>query len=107
MMKVYTCVVIRIFMFVYEIVSGGLAGARIKSPQLTRKCMYCFTACKTIAFPLFLSFVLGEDTDCFQGLCNHPRARNWVQCERCGRWFHCVCQNVTLKKAKDVAFCCC
>ena len=22
-----------------------------------------------------------------QGLCNHPRARNWVQCERCGRWF--------------------
>ena len=56
MMKVYTCVVIRIFMFVYETISGGLAGARIKSTQLTRKCMYCFTACKTIAFLLFLFY---------------------------------------------------
>ena len=33
-------------------------GARIKSTQLTRKCMYCFTACKTVTFPLFLFFFL-------------------------------------------------
>ena len=52
MMKVYTY--IEIFMFVYETNSGGLAGANIKSPQLPRKCMYCFTACKTsLSFLLF------------------------------------------------------
>ena len=42
------------FMFVYETISGGLSGAHIKSTQLTRKCVYCFTACKTIAFPVSL-----------------------------------------------------
>ena len=46
------------YSYVHETISGGLAGARIKSPQLTRKCMYCFTACKTITFPLFLFFFL-------------------------------------------------
>ena len=62
-----------IFMFVYETISGGLAGANIKSPQLTRKCMYCITACKTsLSFSFSFSFVLGENTDCFKGLCNHP-----------------------------------
>ena len=57
-------------MFVYETNSGGLAGANIKSPQLTLKCMYCFTACKTsLSFSFSFSFVLD---DCFKGLSNHP-----------------------------------
>ena len=81
-------IVICIFTFVYKTISGGLAGANIKSPQLTRKCVYCITACKTsLSFSFSFYFVLG---DCFKGLCDHPRARNWVQCERCGRWFFTV-----------------
>jgi hypothetical protein len=79
-----------IFTFVYETISGGLAGANIKSPQLTRKCVNCITACEiSLSFSFSFSFA-GEDTDCFKGLCDHPRARNWVQCERCGRWFFTV-----------------
>ena len=38
--------------------------------------------------PLLGVSVIGGST-----VCDHPRARNWVQCEQ--MVFHCVCQNVT------------
>ena len=60
-MKVYTCASdVYFFMFVYETVSGGLAGAHIKSPQLTRGCiyvLYCLQNFCLPSLPLFLSLV--------------------------------------------------
>ncbi|CAI8050218.1 hypothetical protein GBAR_LOCUS27607 [Geodia barretti] len=51
-----------------------------------------------------LIFILGK---CVAGTCEHTRARNWVQCERCTQWYHCVCVKISLTKARDGTFNCC
>ncbi|CAI8040201.1 hypothetical protein GBAR_LOCUS22402, partial [Geodia barretti] len=44
---------------------------------------------------------LTDYSKCVCGTCEHTRARNWVQCERCTQWYHCVCVKISLTKARD------
>ena len=32
------------------------------------------------------------------------KARNWVQCNKCLGWWHCICANITHKKAGNNSF---
>ena len=31
---------------------------------------------------------------CQTGDCGHPRARLWIACDQCQRWYHCLCASV-------------
>ena len=50
--------------------------------------------------------VCSEDSDCQRSLCNHPKARQWIGCDRCQRWYHCLCAQIPHKKARDLQFTC-
>ena len=41
---------------------------------------------------------------CQTGDCGHPRARLWIACDQCQRWYHCLCAGVSLKKAKSASY---
>ncbi|XP_064406640.1 uncharacterized protein LOC135351543 isoform X3 [Halichondria panicea] len=43
---------------------------------------------------------------CTDGTCNHPRASNWVSCDSCDEWFHCVCAGVRINDAPNTEFIC-
>ena len=43
---------------------------------------------------------------CQTGDCGHPRARLWIACDQCQRWYHCLCAGVSLKKAKSAYYAC-
>jgi len=45
-----------------------------------------------------------EGTECIMGFCDHPKARNWVQCDRCSRWYHCTCVDVSAAVARGENF---
>ena len=37
---------------------------------------------------------------CQTGDCGHPRARLWIACDQCQRWYHCLCAGVSDKKSQ-------
>lgn len=41
---------------------------------------------------------------CRAGKCEHKRARNWVQCEVCQMWLHCVCAGLSAASAKKTDY---
>ncbi len=41
---------------------------------------------------------------CIEGACEHPRARNWVLCDVCHVYFHCLCVSVSYKLAQKDNF---
>ena len=45
-------------------------------------------------------------SSCQDGECGHPKARQWIGCDHCPRWYHCICVAVTHKKAHSVTFTC-
>lgn len=47
-------------------------------------------------------------SECGQRTCKHNRARNWIQCNICEVWFHCICVEVPRQLADkdDFVFTC-
>ena len=47
-------------------------------------------------------------SECGQGTCKHKRARNWIQCNSCEVWSHCICVEVPrqLADTDDFVFIC-
>ena len=45
-------------------------------------------------------------SSCQDGECGHPRARRWIGCNHCPRWYHCICAGVPHKKAHSITFTC-
>ena len=43
---------------------------------------------------------------CQAGECGHPRARKWIGCDACPRWYHCLCAGIRQKKADAANFIC-
>ena len=43
---------------------------------------------------------------CQTGECGHTRARQWIGCDRCPRWYHCLCTGLSHKKAKSASYTC-
>ena len=43
-------------------------------------------------------------TSCELKQCGHPRGVNWVCCDQCDSWYHCICVNVSHSKAKLINF---
>lgn len=41
------------------------------------------------------------DTLCVLGRCQHRDAVDWVQCEQCTGWVHCICSSVNCKLARS------
>ena len=37
-------------------------------------------------------------SSCQKGICTHPRAYKWIQCDRCGCWLHFSCANIPVAK---------
>ena len=58
-------------------------------------CIYCL---------LLIGSFYPIDTDCALGVCGHPKARKWIQCIKCVKWYHCNCANVPYKKAAAEEF---
>ncbi|XP_065884609.1 lysine-specific demethylase 5B-B-like [Dysidea avara] len=42
----------------------------------------------------------GKQNSCTAGSCSHPRSRNWVACEKCTEWHHCLCAGIPRTTAK-------
>ncbi len=43
---------------------------------------------------------------CENGECCHRLARKWISCDHCEQWFHCVCVNISSKRAQNMDFLC-
>ena len=48
----------------------------------------------------------GSVGSCTEGSCQHPRARNWIQCDICKDWYHCLCAKVKAAEAESCVFKC-
>ena len=48
--------------------------------------------------------IIGE---CGAGMCEHTRARKWVQCGRYNQLYYCICAMIPIGKAKDGPLYCC
>ena len=48
----------------------------------------------------------GQQSSCQDGNCGHPKARQWIECDYCQRWYHCLCAKVAHKKAHDTVYAC-
>jgi len=44
------------------------------------------------------------DTLCVLGRCQHRDAVDWVQCEQCTGWVHCICSGVNCKLARSKSY---
>ena len=44
------------------------------------------------------------DSTCARSICSHRFARNWVGCQVCCQWFHCMCVGVKATTAKMESF---
>jgi len=67
----------------------------------------CFTIlCDGIAIDVHAP--LGLSKGCFQGRWRNFDAEDWVQCELCSVWYHCVCVGITFDMVakKDFSFVC-
>ena len=82
--------------------------------------LYSVLVCKGHAdmlVTLFLMLMLSDEChvtlicavgSCSEGTCQHPRSTKWVQCEVCGDWYHCLCENVdrmTAEQDRYVFYC--
>ena len=45
-------------------------------------------------------------SSCQSGECGHSRARQWIGCDHCTRWYHCLCVGIRPKKAEGLAYTC-
>ena len=43
---------------------------------------------------------------CQTGNCGHPKARQWIACDLCPRWHHCLCAGISHKNAKSTRYTC-
>ena len=53
---------------------------------------------------LLAAGIVEKKTGCSMEQCQHKKARNWVQCNKCLGWWHCICANITHKKAGNNSF---
>ena len=43
---------------------------------------------------------------CQSGKCGHPKARKWIGCDHCARWYHCLCAGISHKQAPTITYKC-
>ena len=58
---------------------------------------------RNLQSPLQLS---DQQSSCQDGSCGHPKARQWIKCDYCQRWYHCLFAKVAHRKAYDTVYAC-